>query len=59
MTTADRRKTNGDDRLPLRWGVILTISVGAGFLAGFFGSPLAGLGAGLAACGLLFNILGH
>lgn len=48
-----------DDRLPLRWAVIFTIAVGVGVFAGFFGGPLAGLGVGLAVCGLLFQTLGN
>lgn len=58
-TTNGTSGSNGDEHLPLRWGVILTIAVGAGILAGFVGGPLAGLGSGLAVCGLLHQILGH
>ncbi|MGW5720558.1 hypothetical protein ACWEVP_30605 [Amycolatopsis sp. NPDC003865] len=51
--------SDGDERLPLRWGVILAIAVGVGVLAGSLGGPLAGLGTGLAVCGLLYQVLGH
>ncbi|TCO55628.1 hypothetical protein [Actinocrispum wychmicini] len=54
----NQRSTN-DDRLPLRWGVILATAAGVGVLAGVLGGPLAGLGAGLAVTGLLSQILGH
>ncbi|RSN53535.1 hypothetical protein DMH01_38145 [Amycolatopsis sp. WAC 04182] len=57
--TGDPGGANSDERLPLRWAVILTIAVGAGLLAGFLGGPLAGLGVGIAVCGLLTQILGH
>jgi hypothetical protein len=39
--------------------VILAIAVGAGFLAGVLGGPLAGLGGGLAVIGLLYQVVGR
>jgi hypothetical protein len=54
-----RKSGNGsDDRLPLRWGVILAIAVGAGLGAGVAGGLIAGVGAGIAITGLLSAILG-
>jgi hypothetical protein len=50
---------NDDDRLPLRWGVILLGALGTGAVVGFLGGPLAGFGAGLAITALLYKILGH
>ena len=50
---------NDDDRLPLRWGVILLGALGSGAVIGFLGGPLAGFGAGLAITGLLYKILGR
>ncbi|OLT19599.1 hypothetical protein BJF78_36060 [Pseudonocardia sp. CNS-139] len=58
-TTNDKQGPDTNDGLPLRWGVILAIAVGLGILGTFFGGPLAGLTVGLAACGLLFQILGR
>lgn len=58
-TSKGTSRSNGDERLPLRWAVIFGVAVGAGFIAGFLGGPLAGFGAGLAVCGLLFRILGR
>ncbi|HEV2784240.1 MAG TPA: hypothetical protein VGX25_33055 [Actinophytocola sp.] len=47
-----------DDRLPLRWGVILLGALGAGIAAGFAGGPLTGWATGLATTALLYQILG-
>jgi hypothetical protein len=48
-----------DDRLPLRWGLIVICAVAAGITMGTaWGSP-AGVGTGLAVAGLLGRILGN
>lgn len=47
-----------DERLPLRWGVILIAAAGVAVFAAQHGGPLAGLGAAIAATGLLFKVLG-
>jgi len=54
VSTDDQR----DDRLPLRWAVILLAAAGAAALAWFLGGPLVGLGFGLTVTGLLFRIIG-
>jgi len=51
-------KHRKDDRLSLRWGVILTVAVGTGFGTGALAGPVAGIGIALATTGLLSNILG-
>ena len=38
-------ETNGPERLPLRWGVILATAVGAGMVAFMAGGMLAAIGA--------------
>jgi hypothetical protein len=50
---------NKDDRLPLRWAVILLGALGAGIAASFIGGPLAGWATGLATTAVLFKILGR
>ena len=45
---ARKSRKNSDDRLPLRWGVILAIAIGAGLGAGVVGGPIAGIGVGIA-----------
>jgi hypothetical protein len=47
-----------DDRLPLRWGVILAVAVGAGVGIGVVGGPIAGVCVGIAITGLLSTTLG-
>ena len=47
-----------DDRLPLRWAVILLAAVAAGIGTAFLGGPLVGIGFGVSVTGLLFKILG-
>ena len=60
MTTmADGGSEDENDRLPLRWTVILFIAIGAGIVAGYLGGPLAGWGTGLATVALLYKIVGN
>lgn len=54
----DGGQENKDDRLPLRWAVILVVAVGAGVAAGYVGGPLAGWGTGLATVALFYKIVG-
>lgn len=51
-------KGTTDDRLPLRWGVILLAAVGAGIGTACIGGPLVGFGFAVTVTGLLFKILG-
>jgi hypothetical protein len=55
----DERMQSQDERLPLRWGVILLGAAVFGAGLGMLGGPLAGLGTGLAVVGLMSRILGH
>ena len=48
----ERDSQNGDDRLPLRWAVILLGAIGAGVGAGYLGGPLAGWGVAVATTAL-------
>lgn len=56
---ADNENENEDDRLPLRWALIIVVALGAGLVAGRLGGPLAGWGTGLATVALLYKIVGH
>lgn len=56
--SARKSGKDSDDRLPLRWGVILAIAIGAGLGVGVAGGPIAGIGVGIAITGLLSTILG-
>lgn len=58
MSTDTGGQDNDDDRLPLRWGVILLGALGAGIAAGYLGGPLIGWGTGMATTALLYKILG-
>ena len=55
----DDAQRNDDDRLPMRWAVIIAVSIGTGLVAGHFGGPIAGLTAGLAVMALMHQILGR
>jgi hypothetical protein len=59
VNTDEGSKVGPDERLPLRWGVILAVAVGTGIGAGLLGGPLVGLGTGISIVGLLFKILGN
>jgi hypothetical protein len=48
---------NKDDRLPLRWGVILMAAITAAVGVGYLSGPLAGWTVGMAMTALLSNIL--
>ena len=56
--SARKSGKGSDDRLPLRWGVILAIAVGAGLGVGVVGGLIAGVGVGIAITGLLSTTLG-
>ncbi len=56
--SARKKGKDSDDRLPLRWGVILAIAIGAGLGVGVVGGPVAGIGVGIAITGLLSTTLG-
>lgn len=58
MCVADPQ-AKGDERLPLRWAVILLTTVGAGAVAGLLAGPLAAIGTVIAVLGLLAVIVGH
>ena len=47
-----------NDRLLLRWTVILLVALGAGLVAGHLGGLLVGWGTGLATVALLYKIVG-
>lgn len=47
-----------DDRLPLRWGVILLAALGASLVAAATGGPIAGWGTALVTAAVLNKILG-
>lgn len=49
---------NEDDRLPLRWALIILVALGAGLVAGHLADPLVGWGTGLATVALLYKIVG-
>ena len=55
---SDRSPEDKDERLPLRWAVILFVAVGAGIAAGYLGGPVAGWGTALATTALLFKVIG-
>jgi hypothetical protein len=55
---ADGGPEQDNERLSLRWTVILVIALGAGIAAGHLGGPLAGWGTGLATVALLYKIVG-
>lgn len=57
MSTETGRQGKDDDRLPLRWGVILLGAAGAGIGAAWLGGALVGIGFGVTMTGLLFKIL--
>jgi hypothetical protein len=57
--SARKSGRDSDDRLPLRWGVILAIAVGAGLGVGVAGGLVAGIGVGIAITGLLSTTLGR
>jgi hypothetical protein len=59
LSTSSGDHDGDDDRLPLRWGVILLGALGTGAAVSFLGGPLAGFGAGLATTALLYKILGR
>lgn len=48
-----------DERLPLRWAVILTVAGAAAIGIGTLAGPVAGVGTGIAITGLLSAIIGH
>ncbi len=52
--SARKKGKDSDDRLPLRWGVILAIAIVAGLGVGVVGGPVAGI----AITGLLSTTLG-
>jgi len=52
------KRTRTDDRLPLRWAVILFAAVAAGLEAGTVGGVVAGWGTALATAAVLHRILG-
>lgn len=58
VTTKKIGKSVSDERLPLRWGVILSVAVGVGIGVGTQGGVVAGVGTGLVVVGLLFQMLG-
>lgn len=47
-----------DERLPLRWAVILFVALGAGIGAGFLLGPVVGWGTGLGTATALYKIVG-
>lgn len=51
--------SGGDGRLPLRWSVIVAVAAGVGIGVGVVGGPVVGVGAGMAAAGLLARIVGR
>lgn len=53
-----RPEKERDDRLPLRWTVILVVAIGAGLVAGHLGGPVAGWGVWLGTAALLYKIVG-
>jgi hypothetical protein len=57
--TVRGRRSRPDERLPLRWGVILAVAAGAGLGLGMWGGPAAGVVVSIAVVGLLFQILGN
>jgi hypothetical protein len=56
---AKERDVERGRRLPLRWAVILSISVALGVSTSGSTSPVVGLTVGMAAVGLLWKILGE
>ncbi len=55
----DGGQEDKDERLPLRWAVIIVVAIGAGVAAGHVGGPLAGWGTGLATVALLYKVVGE
>ncbi|MEU7833811.1 hypothetical protein [Nonomuraea sp. NPDC049129] len=49
--------STGNDKLPLRWVVILTISTGVGIGVGLVGGLVAGVGLGFVCAGFLHAVL--
>ncbi|MDP4505853.1 hypothetical protein [Nonomuraea turcica] len=49
--------STGNDKLPLRWALILTISTAVGISTGLVGGLVAGVGLGFVCAGFLHAVL--
>ncbi|WP_141704272.1 hypothetical protein [Planobispora rosea] len=49
--------SNGNDKLPLRWALILTVGTAVGVGIGLVGGLVAGVGLGLGCAGFLHTVL--
>jgi hypothetical protein len=55
---ASRKRGPTDDRLPVRWALILLVAAAAGIGAGVAGGLVAGWGTALATAAILHKVVG-